>query len=477
MLRGSGKLPGKTKYSGRRRPTTRKSGFHSHPDSTGGEWKTEDVDLWPLQAGPLRLCFNIPPAQKGDFLGFGLWYLIHGSVTMEIANAPKKFIHTSYPEGIWNKLGSFWISKEDIAQYEITVIFKAQPGANAAVAIYDPSCGIVQHERLAEIVKGRAHLLNNQHTFAPETNFYTDDRRGSVRLDIQTKIKPVGLIEIYLKSCNRCARFLPINCPGDKERYHLSFTNHCVASHRRPCSHAGFGRLRHVDTGEELQLEYGFQLECRFCKKFEVNAAHNPKRTAAQMKEDAARRRAFELLLEELYKGTPQLRYRHEHGSELADDVWERFGGHCFKCGTKLKSKKSMHLDHTRPLKLLWPLDGSATALCASYNSEKRDRAPVEFYNEEQLRRLSNITGLSLGELQDPRPNEDALRLLFEQQDWFFEHFLKRPEMTKVRDGKVAGELVVKALQKVVELSSFAGKLDLMAEYERRRHQKSFINK
>src|SRR5262249_23711615 len=135
--------------------------------------------------------------------------------------------------------------------------------------------------------------------------------------------------EIFLKSCNRCARFLPINLYN--ERHHLAFSNHCVAEQKRPCKHAGFGRLRNPQTEEIVQLEYGFQLECRFCKKFEVNAAHNPQRSSAQMKEDAARRRGFELLLAELYEGSPALRYRHEFGTELTDDVWERFHHRCFK--------------------------------------------------------------------------------------------------------------------------------------------------
>ena len=38
------KLPGKTQFSGRRRTTTRTSGFKSHPDSTGGELKIEEVE-------------------------------------------------------------------------------------------------------------------------------------------------------------------------------------------------------------------------------------------------------------------------------------------------------------------------------------------------------------------------------------------------------------------------------------------------
>jgi hypothetical protein len=118
-------------------------------------------------------------------------------------------------------------------------------------------------------------------------------------------------------------------------------TNHCVAERRRPCTHSSFGQLKNVETSEVLQLEYGFQLECRFCKKFEVNAALNPQRTAAQMKEDAARRRAFELLLTELYEGSPSLLYRHETGRGLADDVWERFGGRCSSARRRLRPPKT----------------------------------------------------------------------------------------------------------------------------------------
>jgi hypothetical protein len=303
--------------------------------------------------------------------------------------------------------------------------------------------------------------------FAPEAIFVDGATDASVEV-IAPESNGIGSRPLLLKSCNRCGRYLPINFPA--ERNHLSFTNHCVADHRRPCRHASFGRLRNVDgSGEVLQLDYGFQLECRFCKKFEVNAAHNPQRSSAQMKEDGARRRAFELLLAELYEGTPQLRYRHEHKSELADDVWNRFGHKCFNCGATLKSARQMNLDHTRPLAFLWPLDGTATALCKSCNSLKRDRSPHDFYTADSLRRLSRITGISLDELQHDRPNEAAIDLLLRRLNWFFNNFLSRDEMIKERDGKITGELVVKALQRVLARSPRHRHINLQAEYNRRR--------
>jgi hypothetical protein len=126
-----------------------------------------------------------------------------------------------------------------------------------------------------------------------------------VEIGIEGEYRDAPPVEITLKSCNRCARFLPINISN--ERNHLSFSNHCVAAKSRPCSHSSFGRLREAEGERVLKLEYGYQLECRFCKKFVVNAALNPQRTAAQMKEDAQRRRAFEALLAELYKASPTL--------------------------------------------------------------------------------------------------------------------------------------------------------------------------
>jgi hypothetical protein len=67
---------------------------------------------------------------------------------------------------------------------------------------------------------------------------------------------------------------------------------------------------------------------------------------------------------------------------------------------------------------------------------------------------------------------EEALALLLRRLDWFFGEFLLREEMTKERDGKIAGELVVKALQKVLARSGQHKGMNLQAEYDRRRTQK-----
>lgn len=462
---GGGKLPGKTLYAGRRRAMTRTSGFRVHKDTTGGEFRRHVEKRIPLEPGEaVTVTFSIGGHAKGDLIGYGVWFWHTAGVTCHLQGGSDKRTLTEYGDASWNKAGSMW-SAPDASPIDVIMTLTAR--SKGSVALYAPMCGLVEHKHLDG---ARPELMRNMYQFSPEALFISEDGAGAVTIEAAEDATNVDQ-PLILKSCNRCGRYLPVNVPVERDQ--LSFSNHCVADHRRPCKHATFGRLRNTeDTKELLQLDYGYQLECRFCKKFEVNAAHNPQRTSAQMKEDGARRRAFELLLADLYGGTPQLRYRHQTGTELADDVWKRFGCACFNCGTKLPTARDMHLDHTRPLALLWLLDGTATALCGSCNSEKRDRAPSDFYTPAKLAALASITGISPAELAKTHPNEEALGLLLSRLDWFFGEFLIRDEMTKERDGKIAGELVVKALQKVLARSKQHPGVNLQAEYERRRTQR-----
>jgi hypothetical protein len=131
-----------------------------------------------------------------------------------------------------------------------------------------------------------------------------------------------------------------------------------------------------------------------------------------------------------------------------------------------------MHLDHTRPLALLWPLDEYATALCSVHNTEKRDRSPSDYYSAIELKRLSKITGLKLKELSDPTPNVAAVHLLIERLDWFFDEFLVKGNLAKIREGKATSELMVKALQKVINRVPGGPPIDLVREALRRNKPK-----
>jgi hypothetical protein len=454
----SGKLPGKTVYSGRRRTVTRKSGFKSAEGSTGGEYQTQQVPLIALKPGtPVKLSFNIPQ-KSGQLSGFGAWFLTKSDVDIRF-EAPNslKITLEKYPFPNWGKLGSIWTASDD-SSIEVEITFTST--APNSIGIYSPICGAVRHKHLDDALENRPVLLKNIYQIAPEGIFVSST--GLVQMTAEPSSENA---ELTTKSCNRCARFLPINTSD--ERAHLSFSNHCAAPHRRPCSHSGFGRLQDVDSGQMLNLEYGYQLECRFCKKFEVNAAHNPKRTAGQMKEDGARRRSIELLLSELYGGSPQMLFRHEHDMELSDYVWEKFARKCFNCNTEIASAREMHLDHTRPLALLWPLDQTGTCLCGSCNSQKRDRSPSEYYDDTKLILLADKTGIPVEQLRTPGPNLDALDLLVNKLDWFFNVFLQKPELRKEREGKITGELLVKALQKVIN-SANGTYPNLQTEYGKR---------
>ncbi|WP_156105225.1 hypothetical protein [Litchfieldella xinjiangensis] len=457
-----GKLPGKTQYAGRRRSTTRRSGFNSHPDSTGGEFKVDQVPALRLKKGEVfEITLYMPGHMPGDFLGFGGWFQADQS-TEVVISAPgfKKGTLTAPENGNWSKFGSFKVA-DGAPVPPIHIKFIANE--DSYIAIYEVGCGIVSHKHLEWASTESPVLLKNMHDFCPETNFFAVD--GEVVIDYE--VDNETQLDIFLKSCNRCARFLPINISN--ERHILSFTNHCVADHRRPCSHGGFGKLKNLDTGEVIQLDYGYQLECRFCKKFEVNAPHNCQRTPDQMKEDGTRRRNLELLLTELYEESPQLRYRHKYpGRELATDIWLKFDRKCFNCKVPIPDQRDMHLDHTRPLALLWPLDETATCLCGSCNSRKRDRSPVEFYTEKQLHELHVITNIPLDVLKNPGPNQEAIYKLLNSMDWFFGVFCQKPELQKVRDGKRTADLLIKSLQKTLNKSLPESRVNLLGYVNRR---------
>lgn len=459
---GGGKRPGKTDFAVPRRAMTRKSGFKVHADTTGGEFKRHSAPVISLAAHKaVAVTFDIRGHKKGDWIGYGAWFWRTPSVACSVEGGPprKKVLKDYFEHDAWSKAGSMW-QAEDGSPVKVTLTFISSKGGGE-LALYAPLCGRIRNEHLTD---APTNLTGNMYQFAPEALFISEEDAGQVTVNGEKHIQNAGK-ELVLKSCNRCARYLPVNVPT--ERNQLSFNNHCVAYHLRPCKHGTFGRLKNeTDKLDVIALEYGFQLECRFCKKFVVNAAHNPRRSAAQTKEDGARRRAVQSLLDELYGGGDYLRYRIKHRSELPDDVWMRFDKKCFQCGEEIPTPKAMNLDHTRPLAYLWPLDGTATCLCKNCNSEKSDRMPFEFYTKPQLARLARITGLPLKALTSVQPNDEAIALLIEKIEWFFDVFLVRDQMVEVRDGKRAGDLLLKALQRALSASEVYQFTDLRVEYE-----------
>lgn len=462
------KLPGKTIYSGRRRPMTRTSGVTSHADTTGGEWDSDLSNYVKLDKGDsIYFEFQIPAHIPGQWIAFGGWFCTDNQVLVEIQSPFPKYTLTTPCAPDWSKFGSMWQGDGGarVARFLVTAL------ENTYLNFWNFGCGIAVnpgcHSGGDLIECDSDSYLQKLYDISPEAHFWNHE--GEVIFEVVSSNQENIQIyenghEIILKSCNRCGRYLPINVGNEQAT--LSFSNHCVAN--RPCKHSTFARPRNKKTGALKTFEYGFQLECRFCKKYCVNWLLNRQRTAAQMKEDGARRRYFELLISELFQDSKQISFKHKTGSELTDYIWRKFDCKCFNCSEPLHTARDMNLDHTRPLALLWPLDETATALCGSCNSSKSDKFPNEFYKDPTvLAKLSQITGISIYELQNPTPNMDVVNALVRNLDWFFNNFLMRPEMTKERDGKIAAELVVKALQKTLDRCYNGAPIDLVAAYER----------
>lgn len=283
---------------------------------------------------------------------------------------------------------------------------------------------------------------------------------------------------VVLKSCNRCGRYLPINV--DDEMKTLGFSLHCKK--RAPCVHSTFRAYKiennvdylvHVDGMSDIQIEqnkvvsyHGHQLECKACKKFFVNAPLNPQRNPQQFKEDGLRRRAIEVLVNKLLdRNLVHFEFEKRTKKEFSKYIWEKFNRRCFKCGSYSDPIEfgEMALDHTLPLAYLYRLDETATCLCSSHNSQKRDHFPVDYYSEEELKRLSDITGLTLEQLHTREVNQQVLDLLIKNVVWFYDEFLMDKDYQKVCDGIKTADKINDALKRVI-----SGKADLAEEYKKR---------
>lgn len=166
--------------------------------------------------------------------------------------------------------------------------------------------------------------------------------------------------ESYWKQCNVCGRILPF----------AAFSKH-----------NGWGPLQR-------------QMECRGCKGA-INAILNPKRTNQQLFESSVRRRIADMLLAD------------EDEAISINDLFDRFGHKCFKTKKRLNmdDRTSWAIDHILPSKYLYPLTVSNAALLSKEaNDNKRDRWPSEFYTNNELIKLAQITGADLNLLSSKTP-------------------------------------------------------------------------
>jgi len=216
--------------------------------------------------------------------------------------------------------------------------------------------------------------------YLPHENVLNLEINGDTSSEMTIREKNPGRIE--LKKCSYCGRYLPIDSdrPG------------ALAFHRHSAKVSGH------------------QNECRSCKKWRINDDFNPARTVDQLHESSVITRERKLLLRE-----PEIlkAIKDRHGAGLKSIIWEKFGRKCFNCNKPL-ALDEVCLDHTRPLAYLWPIDEFATCLCDTCNNHKKERFPVDFYTDDQLHRLADITGLPYEELIKKEVNEASLRYIID---------------------------------------------------------------
>src|SRR5690242_3315655 len=100
---GGGKRPGKTEWAGRRRPMTRRAGFSSHPDSTGGEFTLAAVGGYEMAAGDsVRLLFEIPSVAAGTTVGFGTWFFTTAGLTVNVEGCPARYRLKAFEAPNWS---------------------------------------------------------------------------------------------------------------------------------------------------------------------------------------------------------------------------------------------------------------------------------------------------------------------------------------------------------------------------------------
>jgi len=473
----------------RRRITTRESGYHTCEDTTGGEcrivysekyicasksevliFRREElhlVELFEKEISIIAFGGYIRSQNKAE-VKFKIAYKYEG-VNYEYQEPEKKVLE----EGCWSNIGfhvEHTINKEMIA-HDVTVTMTVSTLAYSALELISFNLDVVNKD---EFLDTSCAVSFYQKTYMHVPYLYYFDSMLSFNTFLVNDIKLTKGRRVVLKSCNRCGRYLPINI--DDEMKTLSFSLHCKK--RAPCVHSTF-RSYTITNIDELKKDdlngltivdnkvisyYGHQLECKACKKFFVNAPLNPQRNPQQFKEDGLRRRAIEVLVNDLlHTNLVHFEFERRTKKEFSEYIWKKFDKRCFKCGPKSKPIElgEMALDHTMPLAYLYRLDETATCLCSSHNSQKSDNFPVDFYSEEELVRLSSITGLSLDFLHTKVVNKEVLDLLVKNVVWFYDEFLMDPEYQKIRDGIKTSNKINDSLKRII-----AGRVDLAEQYK-----------
>lgn len=327
---------------------------------------------------PARMVFATDLREDaGDFVGVGGFIRSDAEMQLQLdvqgREGDRILVHALQSTTQWTRFGVV-IPRSGRGNLRVQM---TSCGRARKVYLWGLDAGVIFLPELAT-VRGKltAEILTAPH-LAPETFFLSHDTPIGMDIimeDWENATVTSVRSPILVKKCAYCQRFLPID-PARPNA--LSFHKH----------------------NDKVS---GHQNECRACKKWRINNAFNPDRTADQLHESSVITRERKLFLRD-----PEIlqQIKDRSGDGLKTMIWERFGKECFRCGRPLRIEE-VELDHTRPMAYLWPIDEHATCLCSTCNNYKKDRFPTDVYSDTQLRRLAGITGLAYDTLIKKEVNQ-----------------------------------------------------------------------
>jgi hypothetical protein len=134
-----------------------------------------------------------------------------------------------------------------------------------------------------------------------------------------------------------------------------------------------------------------------------------------------------------------------EHKSKIDyNQIYEKYKGGCFKCGIPVRYDSTnngvvSNLDHTLPHSLYYSYNTTnSTLLCVDCNQSKKGKWPNEFYNNEELIKLSNLTNIPFELLNGPKKYNSNILLKVDQNFEFVvneieKRFRKRNDENKIK--------------------------------------------
>jgi hypothetical protein len=317
---------------------------------------------------------------KDEFGGFGFFFKSNQEATakLKVSCGNEVFEIELIVQNVWSKYGySFKLNSEEMSSIIIEIVCDE----GTVLDVWGLSGGKVLLPDSIISKSPSADDINSTH-LSPETYYFEHSKALGLNIDPDESVEIVMSIgeTINTKKCSYCNRHLPLN---PEVLGSLSFHKH----------------------NAKISLH---QNECRACKKWRINDDFNPKRTTDQLHESSVITRERKILLKE-----PQIlqEIKKRTGAGLKSQIWEKFDKKCFYCKYDVELNE-FQLDHTRPLAYLWPIDEYATCLCAAHNNQKKEKFPVEFYSESQLKELSGITGLSVELLSKKEVNQEQLDII-----------------------------------------------------------------